>query len=101
VLRILLERGARLTFVDQSGANILGELATSADLEGLKIIEDARMSGVQCFSCGRQTAHATGQVAGARSSKEAGGYDDLDSRGDGRLRVASEGYTRSTVARGC
>ncbi|KAJ6046927.1 Fibronectin type 3 and ankyrin repeat domains 1 protein [Penicillium canescens] len=49
VLRILLERGARLTFVDQSGANILGELATSADLEGLKIIEDARMSGVNVF----------------------------------------------------
>jgi ankyrin repeat protein len=49
VLRILLERGARLTFVDQSGANILGELATSADLEGLKIIEDARMLGVNVF----------------------------------------------------
>ena len=49
VLRILLERRARLIFVNRSGVNILGELVTSVDLEKLKIIEDARMSGVHVF----------------------------------------------------
>jgi hypothetical protein len=49
VLRILLKRKARLTFIDQSSANILKELATSADLKGLKIIKDVRMLGANVF----------------------------------------------------
>jgi len=70
VLRILLQRGASLNFVDERGANILGELAVSGDLEGLKIVAAAHadaeadnnnMSGINVFLADTKQLTALGK----------------------------------------